>query len=143
MMILGALVVLLSMTPLGVIAQDMYVPKANEELYGTWINEKMDPPKTVQTTEGYHDYAKVSDTIPYLTGPEKIVKSWTDSEGNVWYQTYSEEFGAKYQTLQKVSKNGTVREMVAELVAEFDPKWFPTKVDSKGYYYHIWYRAEK
>jgi len=122
----------------------MSCAKSNKDLiYGTWINEKMALPKTVQTPEGYHDYPTVSATTPIQTGSEQIVKFWTDSEGNVWFQTYSVEGGAKYQTLQKVSKNGTVREMVAVGVDEFDPKWFPTKVAPGEPYYHIWYRVGK
>jgi hypothetical protein len=40
MLFFCALAILLSMNPLGVLAQGKYVAKPNEELYGTWINDK-------------------------------------------------------------------------------------------------------
>ena len=116
---------------------------ANKNLiYGTWINEKMNPAKTVETSEGWHDYSSISDTTPYAKGPELIVRCWTDADGAVWYQTHSEERGAKFQTLQKISKSGTVREMAANPVDGWDPKYFPKTVDPSAANYHIWYRAK-
>jgi len=117
---------------------------ANKNLiYGTWTNEQMNPPKTVETSEGWHDYSSISDTTPYGKGPEKIIRCWTDPDGAVWFQTQSEERGAKFETLQKISKGGTVREMVANAVYEWDSKYFPKAVDPSGANYHIWYRAKQ
>ena len=117
---------------------------ANKNLiYGTWINEKTSPPKTVETPEGWHDYYSISDTEPYATGPESIVGCWTDRDGTVWYQTRSELNGFKYQTLQRISKGGTVREMVAAQVSEYNPESFPKTVDPTGLDYHLWYRAKQ
>ena len=81
--------------------------------------------------------------LPFDQGPEQIVDYWTDSEGNVWFKTNAIENGAKFQTLQKISKSGAVLEFVANGVTSFDSKSYPIKVDPTGGYYHIYYRAAK
>ena len=91
-LLLYAPVILMFMIPFGAIAQDKYVPKANEELYGTWINDNAMPPqypkKTVYFPGGRKQYANISDTEPFEEDTEEIAEKWTDSEGNIWYKTY-------------------------------------------------------
>ena len=83
MLFLGALMILLSMIPIGVIAQDKYVPKANEESYGTWTNEKGTPQKAVIFAGGFMNYMLISDTTPtYNEGTQQIESKWQDAEGN-------------------------------------------------------------
>jgi len=77
----GVLVFALALMFLVGCAPKKYIPKPNEVIYGTWTNEKMSPPKMVQTPEGYHDYASISDTTPIVAGPEKLFNSWTDLAG--------------------------------------------------------------
>jgi hypothetical protein len=130
-------------------AKGKYVPKPNEELYGTWTNEEMSHQKTVNHPDGkFEDYFSVSDTTPFRGGTTEIVKKWTDSEGNVWYNT-CDTFttgsvkGHKVQNLWKISKSGTVAEFVWSEVGQFDPSKFPTTIDPKGNNYFIFNSAGK
>ena len=63
-LLLAVLVILPSLVPLVVAAQDKYVPKANEELYGTWTNEKtintFHIQKMVVSADGFKEYRNVS-----------------------------------------------------------------------------------
>ena len=57
--------VLMLVFSLVAIAQDTYVPAPNEELYGTWTNEKMFPPKIVVSPGGtWEHYFPASNTFP-------------------------------------------------------------------------------
>ena len=69
-------------------AQEKYVPKDNEELYGTWANEKMQFQKPMNFKGGFKDYVRIEDATPMGVGIENITKKWTDSEGNIWCQTF-------------------------------------------------------
>jgi hypothetical protein len=136
--------------------QEKYTPKPNEEIYGTWVNEEMNPPKTVNNPDGtFADYFPASYSKPYEGGNKEIVKKWADSEGSVYYDTYETfTFGAgmvgtKSQCLNKVSKSGTVLEMMWVLVSEFGPDKFPSTLDTKSgnsfntQGYLIFYRAKE
>lgn len=147
--LLFSCMILLSVMLLGgyCYAQD-YVPSAKEELYGTWTNEKQSPQKTVNFTNGFKDFALLSDSVPVSEGTEKITSKWKDSQGNIWYKTLGtgtggESKGYKWQTLQKLSKSGKMRELVDVLVGEFDSNSYPTTIDQKDGSYRLFYRAEK
>ena len=149
---IGATMTLLSMIPLVVLAQGKYVAKPNEEVYGTWINEKtinsFHMQKTVSTPNAWKDFTEVKDIVPHDEGTTRIDEKWTDSEGNVWYKTFNTITkgtwkGYKNQALQKISQSGTVMEMVFISVGEFDPKLYPTTVDPKDDNYRIFYRADE
>jgi hypothetical protein len=134
--VLSAVVVLLAATPLVGFSQEKYSPVADESLYGTWVNEKMMPPKTVNNPDGtFADYFPASYNKPYQGGKIEIVKTWTDSEWSVYYDTYNTlTFGAtmevtKFQCLIKVSKSGTVLEMNWISVSEFGPEKLPSAID--------------
>ena len=64
-LILSVVVILFSMIPFGVIAQDKYVHKANEELFGTWTNDKtintFHIQKMVVSAGEFKEYRNVSD----------------------------------------------------------------------------------
>ena len=47
------------------------------------------------------------------------------------------------QTLDKISKSGTVLESVFNMVADFDHDNYPKKIDPKDWTYQIFYRLEK
>jgi hypothetical protein len=151
MTVFGATTVLLSLVLLGGCAPRKYVPKAYEECYGTWINEKGFPQKVVIFAGGWGNYVRIADTVAtYNEGPEEIEAKWIDSEGNVWYKffgtiTAGQGAGEKFQTLARISKSGTVYERVAAMVAEFSPKNYPTKIDpnsgNSGYYYNYFTRS--
>ena len=127
-----------------------YVPKPNEECYGTWINEKSinqgHIQKKVSTPDGNKDYLNVSDSAPIFEDEQQIYAKWTDSEGNIWYKTFGTVVagaykGTKWQELDKLSHSATVWEYVFTIVPEFDPEYYPTKVDSQEMLYRIFYRV--
>lgn len=158
---LCASIILLVMTLLGEYCYGQnYVPKADELLYGTWINESATThQKVVAFPGGYKTYDKISDAKPFEGGKEQIAEKWTDSEGNVWYKTcLTTTFGIvpsgvhkgydysgwKFQVLLKFSKSGTVRELMAVHVPEFDPNLYPTKIDPTDIdHYLIFYRPKE
>ena len=55
----------------------------------------------------------ISDATPFDSGTLRVIKFWTDSEGNVLYQVYSEQGVEKDQALYKISESGKVLESVS------------------------------
>ena len=145
-LILAALVLLLSV---GIYAQDKYLAKPDEEIYGAWANKDMHPPKTVDFAGGWRDCSTIADSTPTAgEGTEQIMSKRTDADGVIWYETFctatSGQFkGYKWQRLNKLSKSSTVREFVTVApVSDFDPKNFPDSVDPSNTSYRIYYRLE-
>jgi hypothetical protein len=150
-----ASVILLFMIARGATAQDKYVPKADEELYGTWtskqnVEDYFHPQKSVNTADGYKNYSKVSDSVSFEEGTEQIDTKWTDTEGNIWYKTFSTVTtgvykGYRFQSLVKISKSGTISESVSISIAhqDFKPTYYPTEIDSNDSTYKIMFRAEE
>jgi hypothetical protein len=128
-----------------------YVPKPNEELYGTWINEKMSAQKYINATGRWAEYLKSSDSSSHKEFAAEIVSKWTDSEGNIWYKTTRNDIsgpyaGFKTTALSKLSKNGTVWESVwtePENEAEVTNPTYPTKIDPNDPKYTVYYREGK
>ena len=125
-----------------------YVPKANEEIYGTWINMAYTGTgqyvqKFVLYDWGYWEgYDKAASTLPSTyPGTYILVDKWTDSEGNIWYKEYvRERHGMNpHFELDKISKDGTVWEYV------FGYNDFPKAdtMNSKNPYYRIYYREQE
>ena len=123
--------------------------RPNENIfYGTFTSEKGLWQKTVRTPGVFQDYTLSSDATPVTEGTEKIVKAWTDSEGNTWFQTHAIVSNGPFknthpqaQTLQKISRDGTVLEMIENGVVEYNTKSFPTKLDATSQFYRIYKRA--
>ena len=68
-----------------------YVAKPNEEIYGTWANEKARPQKVVVDQTGSKWYEHSSDPDPYYVfGAAEVESKWKDAEGNIWYKRFSE-----------------------------------------------------
>ena len=156
-MILGTLVCLLVLVVLGGCGS-----KANEEICGTWTNDKASgeiahPQKLVETSVGYKLlgyklYSGVSDSDPFEIGTEKIDSKWTDSEGNIWYKTLGtltagEYKGTKFQCLYKISKSATVCEFAYRYIGmgEFNPSQYPKNIPSNNGsdVYEIMFRAAR
>jgi hypothetical protein len=116
-----------------------YIPKSNEEIYGTWINEDITFQKRIYYYWGYaEEYREVSSESPAYKITFTIVEKWTDPKGNVWYKIfklYSVAIGTEF-CLTKISNNGTIYESVYS-VGEF-----PSKDDLNGDHpnYLIYYR---
>ena len=127
------------------IAQNAYVPKPDEELYKTWENDFAYPQRTVNFPGGYKDYNFNADTTPSEQGEEQIMKRWTDSDGNVWYWlfgkvTVGQYAGVQYQTLTKISHNGTLRELVFRApVYAYNPN-SPMQIDPDDLSYRVYHR---
>ena len=143
-------VVVLSLILLAGCGQGKFMPKPNEELYGTWTNERMPQQRSVITAHVFKTYNYMSDASTWLEGTMQIVGKSTDSKGNIWYKTFEIYTsglhgckGQKRQTLYELSKSGTVLECQPALVGDFDPKSFPDKFDPRDDLYRIYFRSEK
>jgi hypothetical protein len=151
----SVLVSLLVLLMMGGCATGKYVPRPNEELYGTWINEKsvnaFHIQKWIISSSGMKEYSNVSASLPVVEGePAQIDRKWTDSEGNIWYRsvgTIKRDDGTILvgKTLLKLSKSATVLEAVNTI---YDPNLgsvdYPTEINPKPpalQNYYIFYRA--
>ncbi len=152
MLLVGSLMILLFVSGASGFGQEKYIPKPDEELYGTWINEQMNPPRMVRSPDGsFAGYFPATYSKPFQGGESEIFRKWTDSEGSVYYETFDTfTFGSpmfnKTQDLWKVSKSGKVLEMIRLVVGDFRPDRFPTfdtKIDHMSTEYFIYYRANE
>jgi len=131
------------------------IAKGEEEIYGTWVNadnraDVLHGQKAVVTADAMRIFSKASDLEPGMEVSWDITSKWTDSEGNVWYKTFGTSTvgvfkGAKWQTLDKISKSGAVWERAANVLelGNFNPAFYPRTIDPNGAYYRILYRMEK
>ena len=111
-----------------------YVPKQDEELYGTWVNPdyntETSPAKTLLNPDGTSlSYWKEESTLVATRGNFSITDKWSDSAGNVWYKiTYTWKMGGYSETgyeLARISNSGKTYEYVssrAEYPKELSPK---------------------
>jgi beta-lactamase regulating signal transducer with metallopeptidase domain len=99
----------------------IYIPEANEEFYGTWVNMKhtgvaMWPQKLVYTHWGYYEgYYKADGTTPNFRGTSTFVDKWADSNGDIWYKTLDREDWTTTKVeyaYYRISKNGSVMEFI-------------------------------
>jgi len=147
--------VLLFIISLGVIAQDKYIPKENEELYGTWTNEQYSDSisyqaqKMVVTADGYGWYHMISDSVTYEEGRYEIDSKWTDAEGNIWYRIFCTATTGNWkdykgQWLIELSKSATVWECTWTFLSpsvEFDPAYWPKEINRSVWSHNIRYRT--
>jgi len=110
-----------------------YVPKANEEIYGTWANmdygREMYPQKIINYHWGSYDlFLKATDVTPTNKGANTIVAKWVDKEGNTWFKTYYREDWTRdvFFELDRISNKGSVWEFC------FDQYDFPKEDDIKS-----------
>ena len=124
-----------------------YTPQEDEEIYGTWVSVRSSPEKVVMLPDGtWEEYIYQSDTSPWIKGFTELIEKWKDSAGNTWYKasatsTYGLGKGMRSQELDRIDKSGRVWEFVFTWVGKYDPKNFPTKIDSKDTGYRIYERA--
>jgi hypothetical protein len=141
------LLVLVGVIALGGRVVCQYIPLANEELFATWLNVNMALQKTVNLNGEIKDYMFKDDSSTYQEATEQIASKWTDSDGNIWYQTFGTMTsgpykGIKYQDLHKLSKDATVNEFQFKApVFSFSPNGYPKELDSSNSNYRIYYRA--
>jgi hypothetical protein len=131
-------------------AQEKYTPSENEELFGTWTNEKMFPPQLVENPNGtFEEHFPIDNPKAFKGGTIEIVKKWTGSDGSIYYYsfdttTFGADKGRKVKALWKISELGKVLEVVRRVTgwSEFDPKGMPTEIDPKDSFYQIFARSE-
>lgn len=148
--IILAVVTLLVLILLGGCATGKYVPKPNEELYGTWTNEKTQNKdliqKAVYDAGGWEEYTKVSDARAIDGGTWAINSKWTDAQGNIWYEVFCSPTtgwaaGIDYEALYKLSRSSTILECVYKQTSQSQGISYPSKIDPTSDTYHIFYRA--
>jgi hypothetical protein len=144
------------MIPLEVNAQEKYVPKANEELFGTWTDEKNDksyyrPQKEVISVDGFKRFPNMTDPLPSEEATLKVDSKWIDSEGNIWYKTSGQVTtgvykGWTFQELDRLSKSGRVFESVFTALGvkgEYKPAFYPKTIGTHDQTYMILYKEGK
>ena len=128
-------------TPEQTAASQPYVPAPNEELYGTWTNEKyggdeLHPQEVVITSETYAEYWHTASNLPPNVSKLWIVDKWRDSDGNIWYKvnTLETKSGYKAQGIFKLSNQGTVMESIIVTLpfgSGYDPSQYPREIDKR------------
>ena len=118
-----------------------YVPKDNEELYGTWVNmdyKTADPPQKLTYKSDGTIYSSIYAESRMLLWKTKfqITAKWKDSEGNIWYKGHwvVVDTGQEGFSLYKISNSGKTCEYI------FAHNECPTKVDTEHRNYRIYYR---
>ena len=118
-----------------------YIPKTNEELYGTWVNTDYAEQKFIHHNWGYCEFFLfVTDQTANIKGTFQIRDKWVGSDGNLWYIATCQYYGTPVVKfyLVKVDENEGIREEV------WDYKDFPSEDDliPEQVQYVIWYRQE-
>ena len=125
--------------------KNTYIPTANKELFGTWINtDEKGIPLSEQKKVNYPDgtwkfYPKVTDTEEHCKGPSTITDMWIDSEGAIWYTSIWECFhGMRGYEIGKISDSGNTWEYIVSYTRELTSEdWQPDDLKND---YHIYYR---
>ena len=105
--------------------------------------------QTVYDSVGYKTYYGSSNNVLLDEGTQEIEKKWTDTEGNIWYETQgvnigqSPNVGTKWQALYKVDKSKMALSLWINTVNEYDPSMYPTENDPKGNVEYHCHRVEK
>jgi hypothetical protein len=152
----SAPLVLLTLTLLGEYCYGLnYVAKANEEIYGTWVNQDtvnaFHIQKMIVKAGEFEEYANVADSYPSVEVTQQIDSKWTDSSGDVWYKAAGKINtgpwkGRNFKALEKLSKDASVLEMVVSAYqGNFDSADYPSKIEhnpSANGGYRIFHRAK-
>jgi len=122
-----------------------FVPKTNEELYGTWVNTDYDgvdqEQKFINYNWGYTEYFRlVTEQNAAARSTFYIMDKWTGSEGIIWYKVTLQFRGSPNMRfyLVKINDNEGSWEDV------WSYKEFPSESDLTPEHvpYGIWYRQE-
>jgi hypothetical protein len=120
--------------------QKGYVPKEDEEIYGTWVNTDYSG-----GTDRFQKYVHHSDgrvevfsfargTAPSYEAKRQLTRKWADSEGNVWYEaTWERLFWGGYELI-RISKDGDTLESI------YDLGNYSTEIDPSHVNYYIYHR---
>ncbi len=152
--ILLATATLVSMTLLaGCCYAQSYVPMANEELYGTWTNDKtintFHIQKMVVNAGGFKEYSNVTASDPSVEVSQQIQTKWKDSSGVIWYKVFGKINtgvwkGRNFKSLERLNKAATVLEMVVNAFqGDLSSSDYPNKIEKASAFnggYRIFYR---
>lgn len=135
--------VLILAVPFFLFGDQPYVPKENEEIYGTWVNTDnsggyTEEQKIVIAPGGCKFYGMAAFEIHSGNDMHTIVEKWVDSEGNIWYKRHIDTSYGEWIELDKISDNGTT----LEYVISFITSRLPTKIDPNHKDYRIYYRQK-
>ena len=118
-----------------------YVPKQNEELFGTWVNLDYPPGERHQKIVVHPDGRYERFSQQWLKEPTskfsyKITDKWTDSEGDIWYKAQVSNPNFESYQLHRISNSGKTMEFVR------DGTNYPTEIDQDKYPYRVYNRQE-
>ena len=119
-----------------------YVPKQNEELFGTWVNPDYGASRTrvkkivIHPDGRFELFSQLRFKEPYSTKSYKITDKWTDSEGYSWYKVLQSNPNYEQYQLVRISNSGKTMEFV------FDRTDYPTEIDPDSHFYRVRYRQE-
>jgi hypothetical protein len=128
-------------------AQDKYVPRDDEEFYGTWINKNNPSVQKIAVfAGGYKEYSRVADAEPVRELTVELTSKWRDADGNVWYKaltsvTSGADKGVIRQELYEVSDSGKTWQIAFYPVFNYDPDNYPKELNPKSLLYRILYRT--
>jgi hypothetical protein len=130
-------------------AQNKYVPKENEELFGRWKDVKAADMQTVFDSVGFKTYYGSTNNVVLNEATLEIDKKWTDAQGNIWYRALglcvgqSPYVGTKFQALYEVDTSKTELKCKLNTVNEYDPSNYPTENGSEATNEYSFHRVEK
>lgn len=139
-------ITMLVFAQLGGWAQEKYVPKENEELFGRWKDDKVADQQTVYYSAGFKIYFRSTDNILLDEATQEIEKKWTDTQGNIWYKTLglfvgkSPHAGSKFQALYEVDNSKTELTCWVNTVYQYDSSKYPPESNPKAdyeFHYHF------
>ena len=114
-------------------SEEPYVPKENEEYYGTWVNDEYDNVYTwtkweIKPDGTWTSYSKVqSEYILVGKGTYTLTAKWKDDKGGIWYKMTNKNdiLEVNGYGLLHISDSGSTME------AAYGRSDYPTKIDPK------------
>ena len=125
--------------------QPRKMAKAEEPLYGTWVNDEYGAGnKEVLTSDGKGFEYNRGAAQPYSEYRVTLEEKWTDETGNIFYKgfakwsgyPYNESKARKWYFLYRINAAGDTLEVVVS------PSDYPTEVSKVGGSYWIYHRVE-
>ena len=140
---LAFILTLVAFSANAVAEEKAYVPKQNEELFGTWVNpeyegvERAVYPKIVIHPDGrYERFSQQWFKEPTTKFSYKITDKWTDSEGDIWYKAQVSNPNFESYQLHRISNSGKTMEFMR------DRTDYATEIDPDKLGYRAYHRQE-
>jgi hypothetical protein len=141
LLVVAFIVTVVAFSGNAVAEEKAYVPKQDEELYGTWVNPdypggKKDQKIVLHPDGRYERFSKQWFKDPDSRESYMMTDKWTDSEGNIWYKVQRSRPHYELYQLHRISNSGKTMEYVR------DRTDYPTEIDPEEHFYLIYYRQE-